>query len=111
MRNPILKYSFANSLYINFYNNLLKHYVMNIHVGQEIRRRLEEKNCTVVWLAHQLSCSRTNMYKIFEKPHLDSEMLQRISVALDYDFFALLSYQLRKEEGISDPTFHRNSII
>lgn len=84
---------------------------MNIHVGQEIRRRLEEKNCTVVWLAHQLSCSRTNMYKIFEKPHLDSEMLQRISVALDYDFFALLSYQLRKEEGISNPTFHRNPII
>lgn len=84
---------------------------MNIHVGQEIRRRLEEKNCTVVWLAHQLSCSRTNMYKIFEKPHLDSEMFQRISVALDYDFFALLSYQLRKEEGISNPTFHRNSII
>lgn len=52
---------------------------MNIHVGQEIRRRLEEKNCTVVWLAHQLSCSRTNMYKIFEKPHLDSEMLQRMT--------------------------------
>ena len=51
------------------------------------------------------------MYKIFEKPHIDSEMLQRISVALDYDFFALLSYQLRKEEGISNPTFHRNSII
>ena len=25
MQNPILKYSFANSLYINFYNNLLKH--------------------------------------------------------------------------------------
>ena len=56
-------------------------------------------------------CSRTNMYKIFEKPHIDSEMLQRISVALDYDFFALLSYQLRKEEGISNPTFHRNPII
>lgn len=84
---------------------------MSIHVGQEIRRRLEEKNCTVVWLAHQLSCSRTNMYKIFEKPHLDSEMLLRISVALDYDFFALLSNQLRKDEGIRNPVFNRKSIV
>lgn len=84
---------------------------MSIHVGQEIRRRLEEKNCTVVWLAHQLSCSRTNMYKIFEKPHLDSEMLFRISVVLDYDFFALLSNQLRKDEGIRNPVFSRKSIV
>ncbi len=84
---------------------------MSIHVGQEIRRRLEEKNCTVVWLAHQLSCSRTNMYKIFEKPHLDSEMLLRVSVALDYDFFALLSNQLRKDEGIRNPVFNRKSIV
>lgn len=84
---------------------------MSIHVGQEIRRRLEEKNCTVVWLAQQLSCSRTNMYKIFEKPHLDSEMLLRISVVLDYDFFALLSNQLRKDQGICDPVFNRKSIV
>ena len=73
-------------------------------LGVDLKKRIAQ------WCGWLIS-SRTNMYKIFEKPHLDSEMLQRISVALDYDFFALLSYQLRKEEGISNPTFHRNSII
>lgn len=84
---------------------------MNIHVGQEIRRRLEEKEHTVVWLAQQLSCSRTNMYKIFEKPHIDSEMLLRISIVLDYDFFAIISNQLRKEEGIRLPALQRKSVV
>lgn len=77
-------------------------------LGVDLKKRIAQ------WCGWLISCrvvALTNMYKIFEKPHIDSEMLQRISVALDYDFFALLSYQLRKEEGISNPTFHRNPII
>lgn len=79
-------------------------------LGVDLKKRIAQW-CGWLISCRELSCSRTNMYKIFEKPHIDSEMLQRISVALDYDFFALLSYQLRKEEGISNPTFHRNPII
>lgn len=60
---------------------------MNIHVGQEIRNRLDEKGHTVVWLAEALACSRTNVYKIFEKPHMDTDMLARISTILEFDFF------------------------
>lgn len=39
---------------------------MEIHIGSLIRRRLDEKGYSVVWLARQLACSRTNVYKIFE---------------------------------------------
>lgn len=59
---------------------------MEIHIGSLIRRRLDEKGYSVVWLARQLACSRTNVYKIFEKPHIDTDMLARISTVLDYDF-------------------------
>ena len=56
---------------------------MEIHIGSLIRRRLDEKGYSVVWLARQLACSRTNVYKIFEKPHIDTDMLARISTVLD----------------------------
>ena len=70
------------------------------NIGQKIRQRLDEKEHSVVWLARQLACSRTNVYKIFEKAHIDTQMLARISVILEFDFFAVLSTELRKQDGI-----------
>lgn len=70
---------------------------MEIHIGSLIRRRLDEKGYSVVWLARQLACSRTNVYKIFEKPHIDTDMLARISTVLD--FFILLSKSFRNKEA------------
>lgn len=64
---------------------------------------LMKKEHSVVWLARQLACSRTNVYKIFEKAHIDTQMLTRISLILEYDFFAVLSSELRKQDGIKTP--------
>lgn len=76
---------------------------MEYHIGQKIRERLDEKEHSVVWLARQLACSRTNVYKIFEKAHIDTQMLTRISLILEYDFFAVLTSELRKQDGIKTP--------
>lgn len=79
-----------------YYNNLTKPYLqMKIHLGKEIRQRLDENKKTVVWFSRQLNCSRTNVYKIFEKEHLDTGLLARISTILERDFFALLSEDYR----------------
>jgi predicted transcriptional regulator len=59
-------------------------------IGALIRKKLKEKN-TVVWFSKQLNCSRTNVYKIFERKSLDTTELMRISKILEYDFFADLS--------------------
>lgn len=67
-----------------------------MQIGERIRRRLDEQGNTVVWLARQLSCSRTNVYKIFEKSNLDTGLLMRVSVILKYDFFKLYSEELKK---------------
>jgi len=40
-----------------------------------------------VWFARKLHCSRTNVYNIFQKTNLDVELLKRISVILNYNFF------------------------
>ena len=52
---------------------------------------MEERQKTVVWLSKHLSCSRANVYKIFEKYSVDTEMLARISAILNFDFFSLYS--------------------
>lgn len=66
-------------------------------IGELIRQKLDEQKRTVVWLSRQLSCSRTNVYKIFEKDHLDTQLLMRISLILGTDFFKVLSERYRKE--------------
>ena len=65
-----------------------------MHIGKAIRQTLEEQGKTVVWFAEQLPCSRVNAYKIFEKQSIDTEMLRRISIILNVDFFKKYSESL-----------------
>lgn len=62
--------------------------------------KMEERQKTVVWLAEQLSCSRTNVYKIFDKYSVDTEMLSRISSILEFDFFSVYSEDVKKKVDI-----------
>lgn len=58
-----------------------------IHIGQLIKQELENQGRTVVWFAKRLSYSRTNVYKIFDRPTIDVDVLMRISILLGTDFF------------------------
>lgn len=73
-----------------------------LEIGTLIRQKLKERKRTIVWLAENLSCSRTNVYKIFDKRSIDTDYLLRISDILDYDFFELYSKELtkRKDNGV-----------
>lgn len=60
---------------------------------------MEEHQKTVVWLAKRLSCSRANVYKIFKKYSVDTDMLARISTILNFDFFSLYSEDIKKKNS------------
>lgn len=62
-----------------------------MHVGDIIRQKVEEKGITIVWLAKQMSCTRANIYKIFNRKSIDTDTLSRLSAVLEYDFFLHLS--------------------
>ncbi|HIZ31983.1 MAG TPA: hypothetical protein H9814_00320 [Candidatus Bacteroides merdigallinarum] len=62
-----------------------------IHTGLLIRDALREQGHTVSWFAAQLCCTRSNVYKIFRKANIDVELLWRISLVLDHNFFRELS--------------------
>ena len=69
-----------------------------MHIGQLIKQELEEQGRTVVWFARKLSYSRANVYKIFEKSSIDTNVLMRISSLLGVDFFQCYSKELDQKE-------------
>lgn len=58
-----------------------------MHIGQLIKQKMEEEGKTVSWLARNLSYCRTNVYKIYDKKSIDTDLLMRISALLEYNFF------------------------
>ncbi|MBO7571647.1 MAG: helix-turn-helix domain-containing protein [Bacteroidales bacterium] len=62
-----------------------------IHIGKLIRQVLAEQGRNITWLAKQVGCSRENLYKIFKREWIHTDMLQKISLALGYDFFKVYS--------------------
>lgn len=60
-------------------------------IGAIIKEKLRESNHSVVWLAERLECSRTNIYKMFNKHTIDANELLKISRVLGFDFFRLYS--------------------
>ena len=67
---------------------------MSIHIGKEIEKRTRERGMTVVGLSRELGCHRTNIYRIFDTPTVDTGVLARLSVILGFDFFELYSDDL-----------------
>ena len=64
-----------------------------IHLGQLIKTELERQERTPTWLAKKINCDRTNIYRIFERKSIDTDLLSRISTALNRNFFEELSQQ------------------
>jgi len=65
---------------------------------EQIQQTLREKGIAPSWLAKKIHCHTTNIYKIFQKQHLDNKLLLDISKALDTDFFAYFSDILNKKK-------------
>jgi hypothetical protein len=65
-------------------------------IGEKIKAVLKEQRRSAIWLADQLNCNRVNIYDIFERQTIDTELLMRISLALEYDFFGDFSKDFRE---------------
>lgn len=65
-----------------------------LHIGNLIKAELERQERTVSWFARKLSCDRSNVYKLFKRSTIDTELLLRISKILHYDFFELYKKEL-----------------
>ena len=59
----------------------------DLHIGQEIKKRADELGIGPTKLAALVNTSKQNVYGIFKRSSVDSELLHNICVALRYDFF------------------------
>ena len=62
-----------------------------MHIGERIREVMHQRHRSAIWLASEISCERTNVYNIFSRADINTGVLRKISIALEYDFFKELS--------------------
>ena len=69
-----------------------------LHIGKIIESVMRSQGRSPSWLAAQICCNRDNIYKIFRRQHIDTELLLDISVALDFNFFQYYVDALRTKK-------------
>lgn len=60
---------------------------MEKKIGQIIKEVVERKNITVVAFSKSIGVTRNNVYDIYERHSIDTDLLKRIGQYLEYDFF------------------------
>ena len=66
-----------------------------IDIGKLVFQKLKEKDRTIVWLAKQVGCDNSNLTKTLKNSRfIYVDLLLRISVALEEDFFACYSQKM-----------------
>lgn len=72
----------------------------DIHFGNMILKELRKQRYSVAWFAREMGSDRSNMYKLLERQHLNSEFILRAGKLLNHDFFGDASKIF--VEGMSD---------
>ncbi len=65
-----------------------------LHIGEKIKEKLKEQGRTVVWFSQQINRNRTDVYSIFSRQSIDTELLLIISKVLNFNFFIFYTEQL-----------------
>lgn len=68
-----------------------------MHIGQHIKEIMRQQGVTATKLAEDICCARPHIHRIFRKENMDIALLERISTALDYDFFRDLSDDFQRK--------------
>lgn len=72
-----------------------------IHIGKLIEAAIRDQGRAPAWLAAKLCCDRSNIYNIMRRESVDTQLLQKLSLLLDIDFFKYYSDYIKecKETG------------
>ncbi|MBR1775259.1 MAG: helix-turn-helix domain-containing protein [Bacteroidales bacterium] len=62
-----------------------------MHIGKRIKQVMDEQGRSASWLADNIHCERSNVYYIYRRSTIDTELLKKICTILNYDFFKELS--------------------
>lgn len=65
-----------------------------IHIGKIIEAEVRRQHKSVTWLSNAIHCDRRNIYNIFKRESIDTELLRRISLTLNVNFFSAYCHTL-----------------
>jgi hypothetical protein len=68
-----------------------------MHIGEKIKEVMTQQRVSVISVAKEIECERTNIYNIFERESINSGLLQKFCQILQYDFFKDLSQDTFKK--------------
>jgi hypothetical protein len=63
-----------------------------------IQAKMKADGRSVRWLAQQLHCTSSNIYKMYEKQSIDINLLLQVAQLLQVDFFAYYSNVLKEKK-------------
>ena len=58
-----------------------------VNIGEKIKEQLLIKKMSVADFAKKINTDRNNAYNIFKRRSIDTELLFKVSVTLNFDFF------------------------
>jgi len=84
-----------------------------MHIGHKIKQIFDTSGMSVSELARRIQTTRQNVYGIFERSSIDTALLDRISIALNYDFFKLFvkKTEMAAAEKQEDYTSQRSRMV
>ncbi len=80
-----------------------------LHLGTLIKQKVKEKGLSVTEFARRIHCTRRNVYEIFKKNSLDTDLIKRISTVLDLSILSVFyqpTSKTEKEININDIENH-----
>jgi lambda repressor-like predicted transcriptional regulator len=69
----------------------------HLHAGELIIGQLQKMERSQKWLARRLGMQPSTLCKKLKKPYIDTDLLERISCMLEYDFFLDLSDTIQRK--------------
>jgi len=70
--------------------------VTKVDIGLAVRQKLDEQGSKIAWLARKVNCDPGNLHKHLQKEYIYPELLEKISIALNFDFFIYHSNYIRQ---------------
>ena len=67
-----------------------------VNIGLAVHQKMSEQGTTIAWLVRQVECDSGNLHKHLQKFYIYPELLEKISVALNFDFFIYHSNHVRQ---------------
>lgn len=85
-----------------FYNFAIMS-LQNVHIGQEIKKVFDESGIKMQAFADKIFYSRQNVNGIFKRSSVDTDLLIKISNALNFDFFKFYRVEETNFNTVSEP--------